>query len=240
MPQFIAPGVVQVATSFRGINAFLVADDGRDIAEADGFTLIDVGWASAVPTIVAALKGLGRSVTDIQRIVLTHAHPDHVAGVADLRDLSAAQVFIHEQDASWVGAGRVPAFGRSGWQGRLLDRLPALRWQPFAPDGLLSNGQLVPGSAGLRVLHTPGHTAGHLAFVHEPSRVVFVGDAVVHRRGQLSLGFAALAQFPQARRASVALLPVDVAAVGFAHGTPLEGDELAPYRRLVAESAAGR
>lgn len=237
-PQVLAPGVVRVATGgSRGINAFLIADGGRDIRDAEGFTLVDVGWPAAANTVAAAVERIGRAVTDIRRIVLTHAHPDHVGGVSALRERSGARVFMHARDVPWARAGRVPPEGRSGLLGRLLDRLPALHWTPFEPDDLLADGQIVPGSGGLRAVHTPGHTAGHLVFVHEPTGVVLVGDSIVHRGGRLSLGPAALAQFPEDRSVGLARLPVDVTAVGFAHGLPLDRDHLKPYARLVG--AAG-
>jgi glyoxylase-like metal-dependent hydrolase (beta-lactamase superfamily II) len=81
---------------------------------------------------------------------------------------------------------------------------------------------MIDGSGGLRVIHTPGHSPGHIVLVHEPSRAVLVGDALFHR-GALSLGPDALAADPAARPVSVARIPADVTVVGFAHGRALTG-----------------
>ena len=226
MHQQLATGITRVATSSRD-NAFLVDGD-------DGLTLVDVGWAKAPGVLLAALAGLGRKPGDIKRIVLTHAHPDHVKGAAELRRATGAQVLIHAADADWLQAGRVPGAGRSGAVGRLIDRLPALHWQPVTPDGLLTDGQLIEGADGLRVLHTPGHTPGHVVLVHEPSRTVLLGDALFHR-GELALGPAALAADPVTRGSSLARIPQGARAAGFAHGEPLTGAGIEGFHRFLEQ-----
>ncbi|MEZ0069846.1 glyoxylase-like metal-dependent hydrolase (beta-lactamase superfamily II) [Streptacidiphilus sp. MAP12-20] len=214
MPDQLAPGVIRIPTTRRD-NAFLVDGD-------DGFTLVDVGWANAPDAILDTLAELGRKPSDIRRVVLTHAHPDHVQGAAKLRELTGAQFFIHHAEQAWLQNGRVPADGRSGALGRVLDRLPKLHWHPLTADATLTDGDLVPAGGGLRVLHTPGHSPGHLVLVHEPSGTLLTGDAVFHR-GDLALGPAALAADPQLRAGSLAKIPRDVRAVGFAHGSALTG-----------------
>ena len=114
----------------------------------------------------------------------------------------------------------------------MIDRLPALHWNPVTPDALLTDGQIVEGSDGLRVVHTPGHSPGHIVLVHEPSRTVLLGDAVFHR-GELAIGPAALAADPQLRAAGLARLPQDVAAAGFAHGAPLSGPDIGAFHTFL-------
>lgn len=78
----------------------------------DGYTLVDVGWAGAPDRISAQLDG---RLDQIRRIVLTHAHPDHVQGVAAMKARTGAEVLIHEADAGWLAAGRA-ADQRAGGQ----------------------------------------------------------------------------------------------------------------------------
>ena len=82
-----------------------------------------------------------------------------------------------------------------------------------------------PPAGGLRAIHTPGHSPGHPAFLHEPTATVFVGDALFHR-GSLALGPAALAADPAVRAESLRALPSSLAAIGFAHGPALSGAEV--------------
>lgn len=148
----LAPGVTRIATSKRD-NAFLIDGD-------DGFTLVDVGWSKAPRILLNAVADLGRKPSDIRRVVLTHAHPDHVQGAAELRRHTGAQILIHAADRAWLEAGRVPAEGRSGAVGRLIDRLPKLHWSPTDPDGTVADRDVVEGSGGLRVVHTPATPPG--------------------------------------------------------------------------------
>jgi glyoxylase-like metal-dependent hydrolase (beta-lactamase superfamily II) len=220
----IAPGITRVPTS-RGDrdNAFLVAGD-------DGLTLVDVGWAGAPAVLAGALAGLGRSAADVRRVVITHAHPDHVRGLAEIRHRSGAVVLIHGADAAWLERGRVPAGGRHSPVGALLDAMPLLHWKPVTADATLTDGDLVEGGGGLRVIHTPGHTPGHIVLLHEPTRTLLAGDAVFHRGAEPSQGPDALSCDPAVRDASLARLPADVEAVGFAHGAPLTGARVESYR----------
>ena len=222
-PNFPLPlprGVTRVATTSRD-NAYLVDGD-------DGLTLIDVGWAKAPATLLNAVAELGRKPGDIKRIVLTHAHPDHVQGAAELRRRTGARILIHADDSAWLEAGRVPAEGRSGALGRLVDRLPKLHWTSFSADETLTDGEVIEGSDGLRVIHTPGHSPGHIALYHEPSGTVLLGDAAF-RRGAVALGPAPLAADPALRVSSLARLPRAPTAVVFAHGAPLTGAGVAVF-----------
>jgi glyoxylase-like metal-dependent hydrolase (beta-lactamase superfamily II) len=214
----IAPGVLRIPVRGDRDNCFLITDE-------DGITLVDAGWKSAPPVIRQTIEEQGHSLADLRRIVISHAHPDHVRGLAELTARTKAEVLIHELDAGWLAAGRVPRHGRSGALGRAIDRVPLLHWQPFAPDRTISDGET---TWTLRAIHTPGHSPGHLAFLHGPSRTLLTGDAVFHRAG-LATGPDALAADPAARNASYAKLPRDITAVGFSHGTPLTGDAVAEF-----------
>ncbi|MEU0966813.1 MBL fold metallo-hydrolase [Streptomyces sp. NPDC005917] len=231
MHQHLAPGITQIATTKRD-NAFLIDGD-------DGFTLVDVGWSKAPTALLKAVSDLGRKPSDIRRVVLTHAHPDHVQGAGELRRRTGARILIHHADRPWLEAGHVPPEGRSGLAGRALDRLPPLHWTPLAADATIDDGDLVEGSGGLRVLHTPGHSPGHIVLLHEPTRTALMGDAVFHRSG-LTLGPAALAADPALRPVSLTRLPKDLRTIGFAHGTPLAGAGIDTFQEFLLEvSAAG-
>lgn len=100
-------------------------------------------------------------------IYLTHGHLDHVGGTTELVDHYQIPVWgPHKDDAYWLEALHKQAqmFG-----------LPEC--QQFVPDHWLDNGdQLVFGKQEMEVVHTPGHTPGHLVLFHRESAVVFSGD----------------------------------------------------------------
>lgn len=220
----LVPGILHVPTS-RTDNAFLIEGD-------DGLTLVDVGRSAAVSVLLRALTELGAEPARLRRIVLTHAHPDHVQGVAEMREHTGASILIHSADADWLRAGRVPASGRSGAGARRYDATAAGGWTAVEPSATVEDGELIAG-CGLRVIHTPGHSPGHIALLHEPTGAVLVGDAVFHS-GKLGYGPATFAAEPDARASAAARIPADVSAVGFGHGAPLTGPDVEAFRAFLA------
>ena len=95
------------------------------------------------------------------------AAPDPDAAYAAVRTVDLDALVPHVARPGTVSrkAGRVPAEGRSGAVGRLIDRIPALHWTPVTPDALLTDDQLIDGSNGLSVVHTPGRTPGHIVLI---------------------------------------------------------------------------
>jgi glyoxylase-like metal-dependent hydrolase (beta-lactamase superfamily II) len=220
----LAPEVIHIPTS-KTDNAFLI--DGED-----GLTLVDVGRSKAVSLLLDTITELGRKPTELHRIVLTHAHPDHVQGAPELREHTGARILIHAADAAWLCDGRVPTNGRSGTGAQRYDQLRAAHWTPFKPDATVEDGELI-ARCGLRVIHTPGHSPGHIALLKEPTRTVLVGDAVFHT-GKLGYGPATFAADPATRASGAARIPTDVTAVGFGHGTPLSGPDVEAFRAFLA------
>ncbi len=105
----------------------------------------------------------------IERILITHAHVDHAAATAELqRRLAVPIEGPHEGDQFWIDLLKQSAeqygFGCEG---------------PFKPDRWLGDGDTVSiGEQTLDVVHCPGHTPGHVVFIHKPSRFAIVGDVI--------------------------------------------------------------
>ena len=222
----LTPGVTHVPAS-KTNNVFLIDGD-------DGLTLVDVGSDKTVDLLLRTIAESGRKPEDLKRIVLTHAHPDHVKGAPALREHTGARILIHAADATWLANGRVPTDGRSSPAARNFDKLPAAHWTSFEPDAAVEDGELIAGSGGLRVIHTPGHSPGHIALLHEPTRTVLVGDAIFHT-GRLGYGPATFAADPAARATGAARIPTDITAVGFGHGAPLSGPTVDAFQEFLTK-----
>ena len=112
------------------------------------------------------LDGLRERGVTLDKILLTHGHFDHVGAVRTLKERTGAKVHIHADDA-----GRMQSAGRQGGMFGLHVQ------DPPAPDVLVRDGDSVAlGDLAFRVLHTPGHTPGHVTFLL--GEMAFVGDLI--------------------------------------------------------------
>jgi glyoxylase-like metal-dependent hydrolase (beta-lactamase superfamily II) len=206
----LAPGVWRIPTvRWDLVNTFAVRDDDGQL------TLVDAGLGSAPKRILAALKQLGSGPSDVTRIVLTHAHPDHARGLAGLAQDTGAGVLVHTDDAEYVRTGRGPQTDHSVLLGRLMRNAGTFARTAVTEE--LHDGQVVAGS--LRVVHTPGHTPGHVSLLHEPTGVLITGDSMWNIRSRMTWPIAALCQnFRQAHETAAVLSDLDYSTVAFTHG----------------------
>lgn len=140
-------------------NTYLVADS--DTGEA---AVIDPAWDGQ---IIAA--GASRQHWQISQIWITHAHFDHIGGVADLVHLLGQPpvIALHPADLSlWNARGSTPSFG--------IDR-PA---SPAPTLALAGSMVLNLGNTIFEVRHTPGHTPGHCIFHCAEAGACFCGDLI--------------------------------------------------------------
>ncbi|WP_428965621.1 MBL fold metallo-hydrolase [Micromonospora fluostatini] len=212
----VAPGIWRIPTvgaSF--VNSYALLDDDGSV------TLVDCGLRRAPARIVRGLAAIGRTPADVTRIVLTHAHPDHAGGAADLARRTGAPVAAHAADAPYVAAGRAPEQGDGRTVGRFLVRLTGTRFPAVEVGQPLADGDLLPVAGGLRVVHTPGHSPGHVSLLHEPTRVLITGDALFNVLGTRWPPALFCADFRMTRRTAHVLGELDYDVAAFTHGPQL-------------------
>jgi glyoxylase-like metal-dependent hydrolase (beta-lactamase superfamily II) len=125
------------------------------------------------------VEALDRHELSLQAIALTHAHMDHVGGVAALKKLRPeALVLLHEADEPLYQA--LPE--QPAWVG-----IPRAQWplygfnyeEPPPVDRYWTDGETYEvGELAFNVLHCPGHTPGHVVLFNEREKKVFVGDCL--------------------------------------------------------------
>ncbi|MBR9909521.1 MAG: MBL fold metallo-hydrolase [Gammaproteobacteria bacterium] len=106
---------------------------------------------------------------ELEKILVTHGHLDHVGGVAELaRRKNLPIEGPHKDDDFWIQ--QLPQ------QAQMMSFPPS---EAFVPDRWLQQGDSVQvGKQTLEVRHCPGHTPGHVIFFHRPSKVAMVGDVL--------------------------------------------------------------
>ncbi len=172
------------------VNVYLIAEDP--------ITLIDTGPKTKEAN-EALREGLRRQrlrVSDIRRIVLTHAHEDHCGLARSLRDEAKdATVMVHE----WETGHRVGRLEYEEHRALLAragvppDEIEAMRkmyesvryyadsFEDHEYGELRDEAELEFANGSLRIVHTPGHTPGSCSFVREADRTVIAGDCVLKR-----------------------------------------------------------
>ncbi len=227
----VAPGVHVLSQRMGGhVHAFILDDNGE-------LTLIDALFDSDAHRIVAAIKQIGREVSDLKNIIATHAHRSHIGGIATLKALSGATVWSHQFEAD-ILAGERLAQGVAFWPRRpyqvyaiqLGCFLGVDGHKPVETDRFLREGDKV---GPLEVIDLPGHSPGHLGFYWKERSALFAGDALA-TWPYLSLGWDGLTlNIPQHRRTlhKIEDLRADVIAVG--HGEPATGDQIDILRRMI-------
>ena len=173
----LAPSLHRIGNDI--VAAYLVEEDGQ-------VTLIDAGVSGHWSDLQAELKSMGRSLSDIRGLILTHGDTDHVGFAERLRRDHGVPVFAHQADVSRA-RGEVRKPSSSGGPMK-IGPLFRFMWYAGRKGGLrttwVTELQTVADGASLdlpgspQIVHVPGHTPGSIA-VHVPAvDAVFVGDAM--------------------------------------------------------------
>jgi glyoxylase-like metal-dependent hydrolase (beta-lactamase superfamily II) len=161
------------------VNCFLVVED-------DGLTLVDSGLAGSASVVLAAAGKFG---LPIRRMVLTHAHIDHVGSLDALsKQLPAAKVFIGAREGRLLAGDLELLPGESG------KRLLGFIHVDTKPTQLLADGDRI---GSLVAISAPGHTPGHFSFLDVRDGSLIAGDALTTQMGVVVAGaFKLLFPFP--------------------------------------------
>src|SRR5215207_4246708 len=126
------------------------------ITTSEGHILINTGLAESAATIRKGVESLGFKFSDIKILLVTHAHYDHVAAMAEIKQVTGAKMMIHEADAQVLADGGKSDFifgGHSLFAGVKADR------------SLKDGDVLKLGDTQIKIFHHPGHTKGATSFL---------------------------------------------------------------------------
>ena len=162
------------------INGYLIEEGGR-------VTLLDTGLPGYWPGLLRELSDMGRSLADIDAVLLTHSHPDHVGVAERVRSASGAKVYAHPLEIPALTGkvtGKPPPFLSQGFHPFLYRYLfhamrnGVTKRVPIAAVNEFADGEVVQVPGSPRVVHAPGHTAGHCALHLKDRDILFSGDAL--------------------------------------------------------------
>ncbi len=215
----LAPGVWRIPLVRDYVNGFAFRDDDGQV------TLVDMGVKSSGPKVVAALAAIGAGTSDVTRLLLTHAHPDHAGGAAHVAQATGRTFTVHHDDAAYAAQGSSPPRDHRFLLGRLFDRLsrPGKDFTAVPVEHEMTDGELLPIAGGVRVVHTPGHSPGHVSLLHEPTGVLVTGDAIFNVLGLRWPIKAFCTDFRMTQQTAHRLAELDYEVAAFTHGAELRG-----------------
>jgi len=133
--------------------------------------LIDTGTGNASGKDIAKIKDLLKG-KDLDMIVVTHFHADHIGGLQNMLDEFGSEAFAGAGDAPYIKSGD-PAFTFADMYDREL--------RPVEITELMEGDTIELGEHRLRVINTPGHTCGGICLYDEITHSLFSGDTVFAR-----------------------------------------------------------
>jgi glyoxylase-like metal-dependent hydrolase (beta-lactamase superfamily II) len=159
----------------RGIvKSFLVTGEERLI-------LVDTGFSDADADIIMdAIAAMGHRHSDLKLCILTHRHGDHTGGLKKLKKTLKFEVMAHELD------------------------MPAIKKQTgFDAEHVVKGGERLNDRGGMHIIHTPGHTEGHISLHLPQIKTLIAGDAIVSAGEHLVVSPTYLSSDPVAAEQSV-------------------------------------
>lgn len=199
------------------VNSYIVDGD-------QGVTLIDTGLPKKDGLITNALVEIGRKLSDVKAIVLTHSHNDHAGGAAVLKQATGATLIASSIDSPAIeGTEPVPAPPMLPGAFSFLTKLMP-KASPAMVDLMVTEAAQVGMPDDLQVIDTPGHTPGHTSYLLDrDAGVVFVGDAAMtDRNGAVVPGFINRGGGKVLRDSIVHMAEFNFESALFGHSAPLK------------------
>jgi glyoxylase-like metal-dependent hydrolase (beta-lactamase superfamily II) len=157
---------------FEGLHGFLWTDPTANncnafLIDREKKILVDPGHRHLFSHVREGLSGLGLSPEDIDMVIITHCHPDHMEAVGEFLE-TRALIAVSESEMKFIQK----ASSQYG---------DALGLSDFEPHILLREGVLKAGDAELRIIPSPGHSPGSICLYWPEKKALFPGDVVFDR-----------------------------------------------------------
>lgn len=157
---------VPFAVSTRFVFAYLIY--GKKIC------MVNSGIVSAQEMIIRYLRETGRDVNEINLLVQTHSHADHIGLSAEIKKISGCKVAAHVAEKNWIEDIE------EQYHRRPTPTFKSYVQESAKVDFVVKDGDVLEWGNGenLKVIHTPGHSPGSISLVYPDDGALFSGDAV--------------------------------------------------------------
>jgi glyoxylase-like metal-dependent hydrolase (beta-lactamase superfamily II) len=215
--------------------------------DQQGAVLVDAGFPNMAPQFIQAIAQTGVPLEKLSRIIITHHDLDHIGSLEALQRSvpHRIEVLSHAEEVPYIQGERRPIkmtpemLARMEEQMKDLpeERRTAMRSmmekmgkQKLKVDRMLGDGENLPFCGGIQIIHTPGHTPGHICLYHKPSKTLIAGDALFVEGGNLGPAPPFINADPPTAMASIKRLSsYDISNVIAYHGGLFQNN---PNRRL--------
>lgn len=192
----ILPGIHQLKVPIPNnplgwVLPYLIEDNGS-------YTMVDSGWNTpeSFDALIEEMKRVGVPLSRVSRLLVTHVHPDHYGLAGRVKEVSGAEVVIHQREKDFIRS----RYWRPGHLLRIMaewllshgvprNEMPEMQAAampvrhlvvPVEPDAVLWGGEtLAIGRYRFEVFWTPGHSPGHVCLYDRGAKVILTGDHVL-------------------------------------------------------------
>jgi glyoxylase-like metal-dependent hydrolase (beta-lactamase superfamily II) len=168
-----------------GMVPYLIEEHTNDL------TLIDTCFVSELSKLKTYIIDAGYEMNSIKRIILTHAHPDHIEAANEIKRITGAKIFSYWSEAAYLAQNPkyegppshesvqmiLQKFGVK--MEDVIKKFGPLNLEPIIVDEKLYDNETIAGT-NLQVIHTPGHTPGHISLLHKEYRILFGADFLLN------------------------------------------------------------
>lgn len=189
---------IEIATNFRGrpevYHLTLIWDNDRAV-------LVDTGIPNQLSVIKEAMMKVGIPFDNLSKIIITHQDLDHIGGLPEILNFfpQKIDVLATSEEKPYIQGDQRLLKVTPEFVNQISSLIPAeiseerrkailnvFNNPPKAKvDQIIADGDEIPMFGGLIVIHTPGHTPGHISLYHKQSKTLIAGDALIIEEGRL-------------------------------------------------------